>query len=271
MKETPMNKDPHNLAGLLFEAYASRKKLPVFSRRLNLSTEDAYAVQASFVKQVEAYTKKSSLGYKIGGCSYKGEKGKFGFHYGQLVPANLYANNSSIGIPEEEEICAEAEIGLYLNERIHSVFCPDDVFMAIDAVVPVLELTRTRFSGDRTLSDTICDNAAHLAVVTGSALPCLPDPDLEFSPIITINSSYPEYRRGSASIRMMADYILLLKDELQKRSTLIRPGCLFLSGTLSRPSLKLRPDDSVMADFGNSLIVSAHFQCLYSHSISDKI
>ena len=264
-----MNQSPHSLAGLLFEAYISRKKLPVFSRRLNLSEEDAYAVQDSFVKQVEAYTRKNSLGYKIGGCSYNGEKGKFGFHYGHLIPADIYADGSSIEIPEEG-IFAEAEIGLYLNEQIRSVSCPDDIFTTIDAVVPVLELTRPRFSGERTLSDTICDNAAHLAVVTGCALPCLPDPDLEFSPAITINSMLPEYRRGSASIRMMADYILLLKDELQKRSARIQPGSLFLSGTLSRPSLQLHPGDSIMVDFGGHLCVSAHFPGLYSHSFSAK-
>lgn len=145
----------------------------------------------------------------------------------------------------------------------------DIVISATEYVVPALELIAARsFRRDpktnraRTVVDTISDNAANGAIITGGTrlhLHDRPAPDLRWAgAILRRNNIIEETGLAAAVLDHPANGIIWLARRYAEHGLALKAGEVVLAGSFTRP-VDVRPGDHFVADYGNLGTFEIHF------------
>jgi 2-oxo-hept-3-ene-1,7-dioate hydratase len=224
-----------------------------------MDMDDAYAVQAAFVRHKLA-----------GGGTIRGWK------IGLTSKAMQYALNIDIpdsGILFEDmffdhggtvpgdrfiEPRIEAEIAFVMNRDLAgSEVTPDDVIAATAHVAPALEILDTRIyradpetGAQRSVLDTISDNAANAGIVLGDRTHRIDDADLRWvGAIVARNDEVEETGLGAGVLNDPVLSMAWLVHRLAQYGEGLRAGDVVLSGSFVRP-IEARHGDRFVADYG---------------------
>ena len=224
-----------------------------------MDMDDAYAIQAAFVDRKLA-AGGSIRGWKIGLTSKAMQYAlnidipdsgilfeDMFFDHGGTVPAGRFI-----------EPRIEAEIAFIMDRDLSGGdITGADVIGATRAVAPALEILDTRiFRADpdsgaqRTVLDTISDNAANAGVVLGNATHDIAAFDLRWvGAIVSRNDEVEETGLGAGVLNDPVESMVWLVHRLAKYDAGLRAGDVVLSGSFIRP-VEARNGDSFTADYG---------------------
>ena len=228
-----------------------------------MDMDDAYAVQAAFVDRKLA-AGGSIRGWKIGLTS----------------KAMQYALNIDIpdsGILFEDmffDHCGTVPAGRFIEPRIEAEIAfimgrdlsGGDVTGATKAVAPALEILDTRiFRADpesgaqRTVLDTISDNAANAGIVLGDATHDVDAFDLRWvGAIVSRDDEVEETGLGAGVLNDPVESMVWLVHRLNRYGAGLRAGDVVLSGSFIRP-IEATPASRFHADYGPFGTVDINF------------
>ncbi|MEI2297076.1 2-oxo-hept-4-ene-1,7-dioate hydratase [Ensifer sp. MJa1] len=234
-----------------------------------MTMDDAYAVQAAWVKQKIAAGRRV-IGWKIGLTS-KAMQYALNIDIpdsGVLFDDMLFEDGARIPGNRFIQPRIEAEIAFVMKAPLAgpnvTVF---DVLNATDYVTPALEILDTRIlrmdpetKKARTIVDTISDNAANAGIVLGGRQ-MRPDAiDMRWmGAIVSRNAEVEETGLGAGVLNHPARGIAWLANRLSIYGDRIEAGQIVLAGSFIRP-IEARHGDTIVADFGPSGSVSCFFE-----------
>ena len=174
----PHQSAPASLAAQLEESERSRVQIRPFSiEDPDFTFDDAYSVQAEWMKIKLADTRRSVVGHKIGLTSraMQMSAGIDTPDSGVLLDNMLRYDGAAFKMDELIVPKVEVELGFMLGRDLKGPNCTQfDVLSAADYVVPALEIIDARieqFDRDsrapRKVFDTIADFAANAGIVVG--------------------------------------------------------------------------------------------------------
>ena len=247
-------------AAQLFDAELSQVQIgAISSAHPDVTMEDAYAIQAEFVKAKEAGGA-VRRGWKIGLTS-RAMQMALGIDIpdsGVLFDDMFFVHGATVPIGRFIEPRVEAEIAFIMGDDLSGVNCTRDaVLAATDWVVPALEILDTRIlrvdpeSGlPRKVFDTIADNAANAGIVLGRKKHSPDVFDLRWvGAVVARNGSVEETGLGAGVLNDPVMGIVWLVQRLAKYGQRVRRGDVVLSGSFIRPIEA--PSGSVFAaDYG---------------------
>ena len=257
------------LAAELDQAERSRTQIPLISRRFPAaSLADAYAVQDAWVR-LKLAAGRRRIGWKIGLTS-------------QAMQAALQIDTPDSGVLLDDmqfedgvtiapdrfiQPRVEAEIAFVMKAPLQGpqvgIF---DVLNATDYLVPALEILDTRVvrrepenGAQRTIVDTVSDNAANAGLVTGGRPVRVDAVDMRWvGAIVSKNGLVVETGLGAGVLNHPATGIVWLVRRLHQIGSGLDAGQIVLSGSFIRP-VETQHGDTISADFGPLGTVSAHF------------
>jgi len=266
-----MTEDQVAAAGeALFTAEHERKQTRLMTAtNPGMDMDDAYAVQAAFVDRKLA-AGGSIRGWKIGLTSKAMQYAlnidipdsgilfeDMFFDHGGTVPAGRFI-----------EPRIEAEIAFIMDRDLSGGDVTGaDVIAATKAVAPALEILDSRiFRADpdtgaqRTVLDTISDNAANAGVVLGDATHDIGAFDLRWvGAIASRNDEVEETGLGAGVLNDPVESMVWLVHRLSNYGGGLRAGDVVLSGSFIRP-IEARHGDRFSADYGAFGTVQIDFE-----------
>ena len=266
-----MTEDQVAAAGeALFTAEHERKQTRLMTAtNPGMDMDDAYAVQAAFVDRKLA-AGSSIRGWKIGLTSKAMQYAlnidipdsgilfeDMFFDHGGAVPAGRFI-----------EPRIEAEIAFIMDRDLSGGDVTGaDVIAATKAVAPALEILDTRiFRADpdtgaqRTVLDTISDNAANAGIVLGDATHDISAFDLRWvGAIASRNDEVEETGLGAGVLNDPVESMVWLVHRLANYGAGLRAGDVVLSGSFIRP-IEARHGDRFSADYGAFGTVQIDFE-----------
>ena len=256
-------------ASALDGAEESRKQIGLLSlKHPGMSMDDAYAVQAAWVKQKIAGGRKV-IGWKIGLTS-KAMQYALNIDIpdsGVLFDDMLFEDGAVIPADRFIQPRIEAEIAFVMKAPLKgpnvSIF---DVLNATDYITPALEILDTRIlRGDpetkkaRSIVDTISDNAANAGIVIGGRQMRPDQVDMRWmGAIVSRNAEVEETGLGAGVLNHPARGIAWLANRLAQYGDSIEAGQIVLAGSFIRP-VEARHGDTINADFGSYGTIACHF------------
>lgn len=258
-----------DIARRLNEAERTRTQIGQVSlANPGMTIEDAYAVQNAWLKLKQAGGRVIK-GHKIGLTS-RAMRIAINIDepdYGFLLDDMFYGDGAEIRTDRLIAPRVEAELAFVLKTRLSGPDCTIyDVLNATDFVVPALEILDARIERvdpktkrTRTVLDTIADNAADAAIVTGGR-PFRPlDADLRWiSTLCYLNGQIEESGVAAAVLNHPANGIAWLANRLAPHGVALEAGETVLSGSFIRP-IDAKAGDTFHADYGPYGSVSCHF------------
>jgi 2-oxo-hept-3-ene-1,7-dioate hydratase len=266
-----MDEDQVAAAGeALFAAERDRSQTRLISAaHPGMDMDDAYAVQAAFVRRKLA----------AGGVVR-------GWKIGLTSKAMQYALN--IDIPDSGILFADmffdhggtVPAGRFIKPRIEAEIAfimktdlaggevtPADVIAATDHVAPALEILDTRIyradpdtGAQRSVLDTISDNAANAGIVLGDSTHAIDETDLRWvGAIVARNDEVEETGLGAGVLNDPVLSMAWLVHRLARYGDGLRAGDVVLSGSFIRP-IEARHGDSFLADYGPFGTVRVKFE-----------
>jgi 2-oxo-hept-3-ene-1,7-dioate hydratase len=224
-----------------------------------MDMDDAYAVQAAFVRHKLA-AGGTIRGWKIGLTSKAMQYAlnidipdsgilfeDMFFDHGGTVPGDRFI-----------EPRIEAEIAFIMSRDLAGdEVTPDDVIAATDHVAPALEILDTRIyradpktGAQRSILDTISDNAANAGIVLGDRTHRIDDADLRWvGAIVARNDEVEETGLGAGVLNDPVLSMAWLVHRLAQYGEGLRAGDVVLSGSFVRP-IEARHGDRFVADYG---------------------
>lgn len=250
-------------------AEKSRRQIGLLSlKHPDMTMDDAYAVQAAWVKQKIASGHKV-IGWKIGLTSKAMQYAlnidipdsgvlfdDMGFEDGAVIPADRFIQPR-----------IEAEIAFVMKAPLKgpnvSIF---DVLNATDYITPALEILDTRIlrvdpetKKARSIVDTISDNAANAGIVIGGRQMRPDQVDMRWmGAIVSRNAEVEETGLGAGVLNHPARGIAWLANRLSHYGDGIEAGQIVLAGSFIRP-VEARHGDTINADFGPYGTIACHF------------
>ncbi len=252
----------------LDQAERTRRQTGLLSlRHPDMTMDDAYAVQAEWVRQkIEAGRK--VIGWKIGLTS-KAMQSALNIDIpdsGVLLDDMLFADGATVPAGRFIQPRVEAELAFILKAPIAgSEVTVDQVLAATDFVAPSLEILDTRIvrvdqetRKARTIVDTIADNAANAGIVLGDTR-ITPDADLRWiGAIVARDGEVEETGLGAGVLNHPALGIVWLARRLAQYGQGLSAGEIVLSGSFIRP-IETSPGCEIVADFGQHGTVRCSF------------
>ena len=224
-----------------------------------MDMDDAYAIQAAFVDRKLAGGG-AIRGWKIGLTSKAMQYAlnidipdsgilfeDMFFDHGGTVPAGRFI-----------EPRIEAEIAFIMDRDLEgSEVTGADVIAATRAVAPALEILDTRIyradpdsGAQRTVLDTISDNAANAGIVLGDATHDVDAFDLRWvGAIVSRNDEVEETGLGAGVLNDPVESMVWLVHRLARYGAGLRAGDVVLSGSFIRP-IEATPASRFHADYG---------------------
>lgn len=256
-------------AAALDGAEKSRRQIGLLSlKHPDMTMDDAYAVQAAWVKQKIAAGRKV-IGWKIGLTSKAMQYAlnidipdsgvlfdDMGFEDGAVIAADRFIQPR-----------IEAEIAFVMKAPLRgpnvSIF---DVLNATDYITPALEILDTRIlrvdpetKKARSIVDTISDNAANAGIVIGGRQMRPDQVDMRWmGAIVSRNAEVEETGLGAGVLNHPARGIAWLANRLAHYGDGIEAGQIVLAGSFIRP-VEARHGDTINADFGPYGTIACHF------------
>jgi 2-oxo-hept-3-ene-1,7-dioate hydratase len=234
----------------------------------DMTIEDAYAVQKAWVERKTA-AGRAIEGHKIGLTS-KAMQVSSNINepdYGALLDDMFFDDGSELPIERFILPRLEVELAFVLAKPLQGPKCTIfDVLNAVEYVTPAVEIIDARIHQvdpetkvTRKVVDTISDNAAGAALITGGR-PFRPlDADLRWiSAICHRNGVIEESGVAAAVLNHPANGVAWLANKLFSHGVGLSAGEVILGGSFTRP-VAARRGDTFHIDYGSFGSISCHF------------
>ncbi|MGN6357301.1 MAG: 2-oxo-hept-4-ene-1,7-dioate hydratase [Novosphingobium sp.] len=267
-----MSLDPAIVAGLAEElgrAERTREQLDHFSaRHPGMTMDDAYAIQEAWVAAKIAGGR-HKIGHKIGLTSRAMQRAGNITEpdYGVLLDDMQLADGQDIPFDRFIEPRVEVELAFILGKTLQgpgvTIF---DVLDAADWVVPTLEIIDARIrrvdpvtGRTRKVLDTISDNAANAAIISGGRPVRADAIDLRWvSALIYRNGVIEESGVAAAVLNHPANGVAWLANKLARYEVPLEKGEIVLGGSFTAP-VPIAPGDTFHVDYGPLGSIAARF------------
>lgn len=242
-----------NAANALLQAEIDRKPIQQVSRTWpDMDIEDAYAVQQLWA---DAKVKAGAriVGHKIGLTSRAMQMASKMNEpdYGVLLDSMVHADGARICASQFHLPRLEVELAFVLDKPLGGKHVTVyDVLDATAYVTPALEIIDYRTEVPRSICDTIADNAAAAAMVTGGRIVRPMDIDLRWvAATLSKNGVIEESGVSAAVMGHPAMGIVWLANKLNGHGMRLEPGHILLAGSFTRPTA-IVAGDTIHADYG---------------------
>ena len=237
----------------LFNADTQRHLIPQLSQSYDgIELEDAYAIQDLWLKmRIDRGAR--LVGRKIGLTSRAMQMAS-NFNepdYGYLTDDMLLSDGAQIEAGRFISPRLEMELGFIMGEDLQGAGCTvADVMRATEFVTPALELIAYRTHVPRAIVDTIADNAAAGAMITGGRLVRPFDLDIRWvGATLSRNGVIEESGVSAAVMGHPAAGIAWLVNKLSRHGVGLKAGQMVLTGSFTRP-IHIVAGDVIQADYG---------------------
>jgi 2-oxo-hept-3-ene-1,7-dioate hydratase len=264
------NEQCRTLAARLEESEKTRKQIRPYSIEFaDFTMDDAYAVQAEWVRLKLADDRRSVKGHKIGLTSraMQMQAGIDTPDSGVLLDNMFFYDGAEIPFDQFIMPRIEVELGFMLGEDLRGPGCTIfDVLRAAEFVVPTLEIIDTRFfmqdpetRKGRKVFDTIADNACNAALVIGGTPANPADVDLRWvSAICYQNGTIQETGVAAGVLGHPATGIAWLANRMARNGEHLRAGQFVMAGSFTRP-LFIQRGDVFNVEYGGLGTIACRF------------
>ncbi|WP_411885367.1 2-oxo-hept-4-ene-1,7-dioate hydratase [Polaromonas sp. YR568] len=240
-------------ADALLEAGRTRQPIRQVSQTWPaMDIEDAYAVQKLWADSKVAQGARI-VGHKIGLTSRAMQMASKMTEpdYGMLMDDMLFTDGARIPAAGFHAPRLEVELAFVLGKPLGGKHVTIyDVLDATAYVTPALEIIDYRTEVPRAIVDTIADNAAAAAMVTGGRVVRPMDIDLRWvAATLSKNGVIEESGVSAAIMGHPAMGIVWLANKLALHGITMQPGHILLAGSFTRPTA-VAAGDTIHADFG---------------------
>lgn len=240
-------------ADSLYWADKERRIVPQLSKTYaDIELTDAYAIQQLWLERRLADGAKL-VGRKIGLTSRAMQMASNFTEpdYGYLTDDMLIHDGAQIEAARYVSPRLEVELGFIMGQDLQGAGCTvADVMRATEFVTPALELIAYRTQVPRAIVDTIADNAAAGAMITGGRLVRPFDLDIRWvGATLSKNGIIEESGVSAAVMGHPAAGIAWLVNKLALHGAGLRKGDFVLAGSFTRPT-PIAPGDVIAADYG---------------------
>ncbi|MFJ3956292.1 2-oxo-hept-4-ene-1,7-dioate hydratase [Arthrobacter sp. NPDC090010] len=251
------------LADELAEAERNHAVIPRITARYPEATiEDSYAIQGVW-REKNLAAGRRLVGRKIGLTS-KAMQQATGISepdYGVMFDDTVWENGSVLPFDAYSNVRIEVELAFVLKEPLEGPHCSVmDVLRATEYVTPALEVLNSHIElEDRTIVDTISDNAAYGGMVLGGN-PTRPDAvDLRWvSALLYRNETIEETGVSAGVLNHPASGVAWLAKKLHHHGARLEAGEIILAGSFTRP-VWISRGDSVLCDYGPLGTITCRF------------
>ena len=240
-------------ADSLYQADKSRTIIAQLSKTYDgIELADAYVIQQMWLdKRIDDGAK--LVGRKIGLTSRAMQMASNFTEpdYGYLTDDMLIADGAQIETARYVNPRLEVELAFIMGEDLSGAGCTvADVMRATEFITPALELIAYRTQVPRQIVDTIADNAAAGAIITGGRLVRSFDVDIRWvGATLSKNGVIEESGVSAAVMGHPAAGMAWLVNKLAAHGGGLKKGQIVLSGSFTRP-INIVAGDVIAADFG---------------------
>lgn len=241
-------------ANALLQAEKDKRPIQQVSKTWpQMEIEDAYAVQQRWADaKVNAGAR--IVGHKNGLTSRAMQMASKMNEpdYGVLLDNMVYADGARIPASMFYMPRLEVELAFVLGKSLGGKHVTIyDVLDATAYVTPALEIIDYRTDVPRSICDTIADNAAAAAMVTGGRVARPMDVDLRWiGATLSKNGIIEESGVSAAVMGHPAMGIVWLANKLARHDIRLEAGHILLAGSFTRPTA-VAAGDTIHADFGS--------------------
>ena len=248
------------LAETLYRAYAEKEPVAPLSEDAELTTEDAYAVQAGVLDRIRD-PERPRLGWKLGLVS-EAKQEQLGIPEPILCEVLPETDLGAGPIPTEAMIAprVEAEIGLVLDAGLEPPVSTAELLGATRGVLPVVEVLESRYQdwGIPTAQDVIADLTSAGGVVVGERLRDVRDVDLrQESVVISVNGEVVDAGVGAEIMGHPARAVSWLAERLAEQGRALEAGDLVMTGGITA-AVDAEAGDTFQVDFASLGSISLH-------------
>ncbi|MEH6796136.1 MAG: 2-oxo-hepta-3-ene-1,7-dioic acid hydratase [Rhodococcus sp. (in: high G+C Gram-positive bacteria)] len=259
-------------AARLYEAEKTRTPIRQLSLQYpDMTIDDAYAVQRALV-DLKIADGAAVRGRKIGLTSKVMQRAVSISEpdYGALFDDMFFDDGGTVPVNRFIRPRVEVELAFVLGETLKGPGVTlYDVLRASEYVTPALEILDARVQmsdpdtgHQRTIVDTISDNAADAGIVLGGNVVRPHDVDLRWvGALLLRNASIEESGLAAAVLGHPANGVAWLANRLAPHDVALQAGEIILAGSFTKPVFA-EPGDTFIADYGPLGTVSVYFEAL---------
>ncbi len=246
-------KQRQQAADSLYDADRQVKVIAQLSKTYdNIELADAYAIQQLWLdRRVKDGAR--LVGRKIGLTSRAMQMASNFTEpdYGYLTDDMMLADGAQIDAARYMSPRLEVELAFIMGQDLKGPGCTvADVMRATEFVTPALELIAYRTQVPRAIVDTIADNAAAGAIVTGGRLVRPFDVDIRWvGATLSKNGIIEESGVSAAVMGHPAAGMAWLVNKLALHGGGLKAGQIVLAGSFTRP-VSVAAGDVIQADYG---------------------
>ncbi len=234
----------------------------------DMDFEDAYAIQRAW-GEIRYAEGRKLLGRKIGLTSRAMQQSVNITEpdHGLLLDDMFFEDGSTIALDQFVGVRIEVELAFVLGSNLRGPGCTIfDVLRATEYVTPALEILDSRIQmsdpetgHQRTIVDTVSDNAADAGIITGGRVVRPHDVDLRWvSALLYRNGIIEESGVAAAVLNHPANGVAWLANKLAPHGVELEAGQIILAGSFTRP-VWARAGDTFQADYGPMGSISCQF------------
>ncbi|GAB6898750.1 2-oxo-hept-4-ene-1,7-dioate hydratase [Kineosporia succinea] len=252
------------IADELLQADQNRSTVPLLTaRNPGMTIDDAYAVQALWARRRTEQGHRV-VGHKIGLTSraMQAATGITEPDYGVIFDDQVYENGATVPFDHYSNVRIEVELAFVLGRPLKgpgvTLF---DVLDATTYVVPALEILNSHIEmKNRTIVDTISDNAALGAMVLGGRPVAVDAVDLRWvGALLYRNQTIEETGVAAGVLNHPAAGVAWLAGKLAQHGGSLAAGEIVLAGSFTRP-MWVERGDTVHADYGPLGAITCRFE-----------
>ena len=234
----------------------------------DMDFDDAYAIQRAW-GEIRYAEGRKLLGRKIGLTSRAMQQSVNITEpdHGLLLDDMFFEDGSTIALDQFIGVRIEVELAFVLGSNLRGPGCTIfDVLRATEYVTPALEILDSRIQmsdpetgHQRTIVDTVSDNAADAGIITGGRVVRPHDVDLRWvSALLYRNGIIEESGVAAAVLNHPANGVAWLANKLALHDVELEAGQIILAGSFTRP-VWARAGDTFQADYGPMGSISCQF------------
>lgn len=258
--------DPDTIAQIADELAAADRDKSVIERITarypDATIDDSYAIQGRW-RDTMISSGRRLVGRKIGLTS-KAMQQATGItepDYGVMFDDTVHSTGAVFDFDAFSNVRIEVELAFVLNAPLEGPTCTlFDVLRATEYVTPALEVLNSHIELEgRTIVDTISDNAAYGAMVTGG-IPMRPDQiDLRWvAAMLYRNEQIEETGVAAGVLNHPGTGVAWLANKFHQHGARLEAGEIILAGSFTRP-MWVQRGDSVLCDYGKMGTITCRF------------